>query len=852
MNEYKIYLVYSPQDLPYDREALGNYIRAQNDILRRNGSPCYLYMVECEDVDTIPEDTALVISLSLRYSGGTRLLQQLWERKADVAVIPFFRSGITDAEPEVEELKQWLRSENCYWQEYPDVANVTLMLQQHLQKWARHLFAYTIREGDVYLGSTVLIRRDDFACMRENEQLQQLEKRIEEITQQLEQLHRSDDFEQIRQLWEQRGDLEKQRDQIVSTAYELMEPEESNLTELHRQAQNAVLRGDVKEALEMLPLEKLQQQEQAAQTSQMLQGVLQLYLLRANVLQLQVQDSNSASQVLDTLLPAVALEQREKLGINSQMELIRYLHCWVSAKEALKQAQQMLPQLTESIAPQDLAAAWQLYGKVYLAADAQTPAGYEAYDRALQLWQQLYEEDPGYFTQWANCCNEIATVAVTHSKQQNALADRLLAQAYSAAEEIYASEPDAARIMLAELSMTRGDRCVAIGENIRATEYYDQAEAWLVEMADEEQPETELLQVKLQLRYGWLYLNIGNHKETVLRLTGANQAFAELPAQVADDHAKILFYCYACLGYTPAGGRTSLELALQYLDRTGSPDRNEQCELAKIYAAMGVTYALEGNTAVAEEYWKKARWYCSLLEQEYAGASLLSRIFVLRFIGDGYLYLREQTGDQTQKKNAQEAFTQAVELHEQLENGDYRAGAFTWTLFAKYLGALDLKNAEFCKALVKRLKKFEPYPAQQTDMQHAVYCSNYANLYRVAKKYREAAGYYRKAMECYWEYVEKNPEKRTPYLIEWAVRYSTCLEKIAPNYKKAEEVLQKTLEALEVLKVSRSRMDQIGVTLCKYLLELYQRNNAQKPQTELKRKYDRYCALLRMQEDGRK
>lgn len=34
MPEYTLYLAYSPQDVPHDRDALGNFIRKLNDIYR--------------------------------------------------------------------------------------------------------------------------------------------------------------------------------------------------------------------------------------------------------------------------------------------------------------------------------------------------------------------------------------------------------------------------------------------------------------------------------------------------------------------------------------------------------------------------------------------------------------------------------------------------------------------------------------------------------------------------------------------------------------------------------------------------------------------------------------------------
>ena len=134
--EIGIYLAYAPEDEPYDREALGNYIRQQNDIARTHRDPVFLRLIECEDRPYAPEEADLVMSLSICHGGGLELLQQLLQQEDGPKVIPCFHTPAAGVavDDSYKALQDFLQEKNRYWTEYKDAAVVMFQLLVFLQQ----------------------------------------------------------------------------------------------------------------------------------------------------------------------------------------------------------------------------------------------------------------------------------------------------------------------------------------------------------------------------------------------------------------------------------------------------------------------------------------------------------------------------------------------------------------------------------------------------------------------------------------------------------------------------------------------------------------------------------------------
>ena len=863
--EIVIYLAYSPNDLPYDRESLGNFIRQENDILRKNRSSFYLHLIECEDAPQIPENTALVISLSVCHGGGSDTLAQLWDAQNAPAVMTYFRteSSLYPPEDSYYHLKKWLEGKGHYWTEYPDVAVIVLKLMMFLQELTGNAISYTTEDGNICTDGHILLKASDFSFLKNNQDLRQLDDQIAAIDAELDPLRRANRFAEYKAKLDQRNALQKDRLWIIHRYYEYLEKATDVVSSRLRRARSAVVNGDLEQAQQILNLKEIRSHadntiqartitvaKATAAARQELLVRLEEYMERARILQMQPQSTDQILIVRQTLQEAADLEQREALGTKAQEALVEYILMWASPEEAAKYAETLAKQFR----PDELSAAHArtqtLLAKAYMAGGTNVEKGYAAYECALKIWRTLYQQDPNaWFTSWAQCCSDCALAASSHSKQKNLAAAALLDEAWQESYRIYQEDSRRAQFMLVKLALALGARCMEIGSHNLAEEYYRTAEK-IIQTAQEDGQHRKLLHnTMLYLQYGWLNHLQGDMPKSYRRLMQAMDFFRQLPLPIANQHQGLLVRCNAYLGYgligkDPEKATAYLNEALRLLNRKPDHSFEDLADDAKIHAAIGSVCASRNDMSQALNAWQTAEAQCTILARDYGDTSLMTQMLVFQFIGDGYLHARVHDPSKPYKEAAAHYFRRAIDLHKTLETPDYQAGHFTWTLFAKYIGVVDRQDTETCKDIYNRIKRFDTYKGQQIDLQGAIYYINWGLICFGAEQYREAAAAYQTGMRLYRPYVERLPVGRTGRYAEFAILHSRALLNTSSNIKPAVNVLVDAKQMIDKLPRTVEQLSAFCL-LCQELLSVYSKAQDRKAWEQVAREYNEAYRLLK-------
>ena len=421
-SEYTLYLACSPEDEPYDRDALGNLIRAINDIYQERHEGVYLRLQESEFLPGGAEKADLIISLSLRHEGDHALAQML--REVDHADLPpslFFFRQLEDSEvtKDREEFRQFLENgPKHYWTSYQDIGYVHACILMHLM---RHLnIPVEFRSDRLQMGQNFVFTPEDFATLRNSPAMQSLHEELERCEAECASLRQQNsDYlsdPQYHQASERLADLRQKKQQISQNFFNLLkqfmqQKQEGSLTQRQQRMQEALTQGDLDAAIRVMDRQEIEQDQQDT--------VRQIRELEAHIAQLKARIGQNVTELLSRIQmlqmqPGTSMEDVDPLYQTAMGwekdydlprkawsayidDLIDYGRIHLAGQEAAKYMDYAVE--AGSDAKQAKAHNW-----LALCAMRRkdTSNALDHYRKAEELYRMLKDSDPqAYFTHWA-------------------------------------------------------------------------------------------------------------------------------------------------------------------------------------------------------------------------------------------------------------------------------------------------------------------------------------------------------------------------------------------------------------------------------------------------------------------
>lgn len=822
--EIGIYLAYAPEDEPYDREALGNYIRQQNDIARTHRDPVFLRLIECEDRPYAPEEADLVMSLSICHGGGLELLQQLLQQEDGPKVIPCFHTPAAGVavDDSYKALQDFLQEKNRYWTEYKDAAVVMFKLLVYLQQ-NKDGISYEVKDGQICMDGKVLLESKDFTFLTAHPELKMLREQIDELDEELEAFRRSGDFRAYKELLDRRDELHRQKMQIIQNYYAYLEKSEQADSDRLRRARQAVEQGDLAAAQQILDIAMIRQHtdenkehreaakaKAEAQAKQELKARRQEYLELARILRLQIQNEERIALVQQALLEAANLEEREDLGMEAREEYITYLLLWTSSEEAVPAAKALAKGFGEDQISPEHARAKMLLAKAYLLEGTDAAEGVAAYAKAVEIWRALYDQDPQmWISQWADCCNTYAMVCVHHSDNNSNKAIKMLEEVIYQVQQLPENHYRQALRLLFMLKCSTGQIRLEQGDFEEAEYDYQIAEGLMQAIEEEKDRDAEISRMILDEQMGELYLKMGEYAPAVQRCRNSIRLYQTLPAEAVQDHFHSHCLCQMYLGSALSRlgsgeqAEAPLQTALQIMCTKASHNLHDQVRMLNIYAEL--TYACarqKDRKDAAREYLAEAEALLNQLEDQYEERVHEPLITSCLMLADACLHICEKDKATQEMAKAVALYQRSLDLHRELEiQPGFRAGQLSWSVVIKYAGILTPEDRAAYKALYQRIKKWGEVKPGFSLGQQCICYYNYSLILDRAGKIPEAERSYITTKAIFRKALEQDFGKNVRRYAELISLYSRLLEKksngsnLAINMLKEEKLWAETVTA---------------------------------------------------------
>lgn len=421
-SEYTLYLACSPEDAPYDRDALGNLIRAINDIYQERHEGVYLRLQESEFLPGGAEKADLIISLSLRHEGDHALAQML--RDVDHADLPpslFFFRQLEDSEVTKgrEEFRQFLENgPKHYWTSYQDIGYVHACILMHLM---RHLnIPVEFRSDRLQMGQDFVFTPEDFATLRNSPAMQSLHEELERCEAECASLRQQNsDYlsdPQYHQASERLADLRQKKQQISQNFFNLLkqfmqQKQEGSLTQRQQRMQEALTQGDLDAAIRVMDRQEIEQDQQdtAQQIRELEAHIAQLKArigqnvteVLSRIQMLQMQPGTSMEDVAPLYQTAMGWEKDYDLPRKAWSAYINDLidHGWIHL--AGEEAASYMDYAVEAGSEAEQAKAHSWLARCALR-QKDTAGALDHYRKAEERYRMLKDSDPkAYFTHWA-------------------------------------------------------------------------------------------------------------------------------------------------------------------------------------------------------------------------------------------------------------------------------------------------------------------------------------------------------------------------------------------------------------------------------------------------------------------
>lgn len=839
--EIKIYLAYSPEDVPFDREALGNFIRQQNDHARSTASPVYFHLIECEDMADLPEETDLVVSLSVHHGGGQKLLEDIWGKEDAPPVITFFRSDSAAAES-LKQLQTWLSERKIYWTEYRDPTVIMYKLLMHFsQQGQRAIFCKEDGDG-LHVDGSLLLKARDFSFLRDDQNLQQIDSQIARLEAEQNRLYSINQFAAGKQLNPEIDELKKQKRNIILAYFQWLQ-EDAPVSERQRQARIAAQNHDYSESKRLLSREIVDRDVENRKLKNAIENSISLqeYLSIATNLQMEPQTPEQIIEVRLTLMHAAALEAEHNLGTHARQTQVAYLLEWASAEDAVACASEFVALFDPDEISPDHARAQQLLAKAHLQNGPTAEESFACFEKALNIWNALRNADPDqWFPAWAECCRDCAAAAAAHNRHQYAAARKLLEEATDVFKALPEDTCQKWELLRVELFLALGDLLHEAGDNRSADCQYTVAQGLSMRS---DSTAMRLCHAEALMKIGLLFcdncqndVGYGFFEDALSTLEQVASRNVLSPAESLRLQ-NLKFQCHMDLGrsvhvFNPDTACDHFQKALTALAGKPCQHLHDPGQIAALHATWACIVGDSGDIKAAREHWNIANQICGQLEESDFGATVPDRIRAYRMIADGHLCslnLEEAKNDTDPdsfnnqlRASARTYLRKAVDLHRQLESSDFRPTIETWRLFTVYMSLFHTANKNECRALFNRCRHFLLDGFTTAPFQYVAFLVEYSSLCYHAGKIPEAVPAYEQALRLYRPYVEKDQYYLVSSYAKCAYNYGELLDKKMKRPQNAIEALKSALEFLQSLPETDCQLSGIG-RIAHLLVNLYKK-----------------------------
>lgn len=430
MPEYTLYLAYSPQDVPHDRDALGNFIRKLNDIYRQRKDPLYLHLKEAEYAPEGAAGADLIISLSLKHAGGQELIRSIWDTHKGQALPPiltyFRQSDGEDTAETSQDFRRFLEdTTQHYWTQYSDISYVNCSVLMHLIMNLE--VPVEIHADSLQVGDDIVFTLDDFAALRHSPALKELYGQLQQCEEDcLDLISRNEDYLQdpaYQAATERRAALRNKKQQLSETFFGLLRQfagskEQGDLTLRQQKAQEALMTGELEAAKRVLDEEEIRAAQQdsvdqirkleaqiAGLKEQIARNVREL-LTKIDILKLEF--SPSVHEIDALYETAMDWEREYDLPRTATESYLRYLTIFDRFTQARDAAQDYLQ---DALARCDRKAQAEAYDCLARCDDhtGNNSGSLSNWEKTEALLCELKDEDPQtHFSSWATAFIQLA------------------------------------------------------------------------------------------------------------------------------------------------------------------------------------------------------------------------------------------------------------------------------------------------------------------------------------------------------------------------------------------------------------------------------------------------------------